>query len=168
MKNTGTLIYLSLMIFVTSCVGVSEKESVVTASREKTDTAISSRTTPYSGNTQKSLSFFDSGIFDETLANELKKKQETVSITAPSKIDLNDIPDRLEKWLVAAKESGADIKLESEAKTRGILSDSVEIVFKAYQAIKQTKMYENVEGYDIRIRHTPYGEITSIDFHRSK
>tara|TARA_B100000315_G_C14155538_1_gene397632 strand:- start:26 stop:412 length:387 start_codon:yes stop_codon:yes gene_type:complete len=59
------------------------------------------------------LAFFDSYSFDTDLSDTMGDHYRDIDVNAPSAFSLNDIPDRMDKWLYRIKDSGGKVKAQA-------------------------------------------------------
>ena len=110
------------------------------------------------------LTFMDSKLFDAKLAKELDSGNDEVVIEVSGHMPLNNIPVRVDRWLVTSADEGTVETLLSpqNTHTKGIFV-LIPMVFSAYGYIKnmrEDKMYETAKPYDTKIyyRKTEGGE----------
>lgn len=99
------------------------------------------------------ITFMDSKLFDGRLAKELDSGKETVEIEVSGRMPLNNIPGRIDRWLIVSAEEGKVETLPSPPKTRGIFVFAP-MVFSAYsywKNMREEKMYDTAKQYDTKI-----------------
>ncbi|MDD4963028.1 MAG: hypothetical protein PHI11_03805 [Gallionella sp.] len=107
--------------------------------------------------TQKksTLTFMDSKLFDGKLARELEAGNDVVEIEVSGRIPLNNIPARIDRWLVTSADEGTVETLPSppNAHTKGVFV-LIPMVFSAFGYLKnmrEEKMYDTAKQYDTKI-----------------
>ena len=115
-----------------------------------------------------SLEFFDSFSFDRKLSRSLGVDHSRVEITFPAAITLNNIPERMDKWLAAVEESGGLVQVAPETyDERGILEEIFTFFVRAYEHLAGVCLYARAERYDALILYEkPTGMVTRILFLR--
>lgn len=99
------------------------------------------------------LTFMDSKLFDAKLSRELASGKDQVEIEISGRVSLNDIPPRIDRWVVKSAEDGKVELLPSEPKTRFFLS-LIPMVFSAFGSLKnmqEEKMFDQATKYDTKI-----------------
>lgn len=104
-----------------------------------------------------SITFMDSKLFDGRLAKELESGKETVEIEVSGRMPLNNIPSRIDRWLVvsAEAENGKVETVKSPPKPHNrALFAIAPMVFSAYgywKNMREEKMYDTAKQYDTKI-----------------
>ena len=102
-----------------------------------------------------SITFMDSKLFDGKLSKELESGKQTVEISISGRMPLNNIPSRIDRWLVVSAEEGKVETLPSppRAKTRALFT-VVPMVFSALgflKSMRDEKLYDTAKQYDTTI-----------------
>lgn len=102
-----------------------------------------------------SLTFMDSKLFDGKLARELESGNDVVEIEVSGRIPLNNIPARIDRWLVTSADEGTVETLLSppKAHTKGVFV-LIPMVFSAFGYLKNMrdeKMYDTAKHFDTKI-----------------
>lgn len=102
-----------------------------------------------------SLTFMDSKLFDAKLAKELESGNDEVVIEVSGRIPLNNIPDRIDRWLVTSADEGTVETLLSPPRThtKGVFV-LIPMVFSAFGYLKnmrEEKMYETAKHFNTKI-----------------
>ena len=105
--------------------------------------------------TKAQLTFMDSKLFDAKLGKELESGKEMVEVAVSGRMPLNNIPPRMDRWLVKSAEEGRVELLQSEPvpKTRSLFS-FIPLVFDAVSMMKnyqEEKMLDQAKKYDTKI-----------------
>lgn len=106
-----------------------------------------------SPNQAGSITFMDSKLFDGKLAKELESGRNSVEIAISGRIPLNNIPSRIDRWLVVSAEEGTVETLPSPARSRTLLA-FVPMMFNAMgflKGVREDKLYEVAKPYDTKI-----------------
>lgn len=114
------------------------------------------------------ISFFDSGGFDRKLSDILRADPPEASITFVTSPTVNDLPERLDKWLVAVEKYDGTVAMEPdpEMAQRSIIGEILSLVTGVYKISKYRHTYGPVGEYDATVYYLPSGSITRIRFHR--
>ena len=115
------------------------------------------------------VKFFDSGAFDRQLSSALKKDPAEVHIDFPVAINVNKIPDRLDKWFYQVEyyEGTVELKEDETVTTRGILGIVLDLIIGVYEIAKDKIMYGPVKDYNCVIYYDKSdGTITDVVFVR--
>lgn len=97
------------------------------------------------------VTFLDSKLFDRRLSNELDGRKDRVEVTVTSRVSLSEIPQRMDKWLVAVAEEGKVEFKEIETvprRTRFILG-LIPLVFSSLKAMDEERQYKPAHDYDV-------------------
>lgn len=101
------------------------------------------------------LTFMDSKLFDAKLAKELESGKDEVQIEVSGRIPLNNIPSRIDRWLVTSADEGTVETLPSPPKThtKGIfvLAPMVFSAISYFKNMNEEKMYGTAKQYDTKI-----------------
>jgi len=117
---------------------------------------------------QTAINFFDSEVFDIKLGLSLRKKLESVDIKVITPFSTNNIPKRLDKWLSAVSRNGGKVDVQADPafmKTRGIISEIVDLIFSLYDGAKELAFYNATDNYDVVLYYKPAdGMVTKLIF----
>lgn len=101
------------------------------------------------------LTFMDSKLFDGKLSKELDSGKDVVEIDVSGRMPLNNIPSRIDRWLIRSADEGTVETLESPPRVHSrALFALVPMVFSAFGFLKNMqddKMYEPAKHYDTKI-----------------
>ncbi len=104
-----------------------------------------------------SLTFMDSKLFDTRLAKELDSGKDEVVIEISGHMPLNNIPARVDRWLVTSADEGGTVEtLPSPQKTydRGLIA-IIPMVFDSFggflKKMNEERMYGTIKQYDTKI-----------------
>lgn len=112
------------------------------------------------------LAFIDSGSFDKQLSEALKHDNAKIQIVVPSSFDLNDIPPRMDRWLIRVQKSGGRVAAQPEADigTRGAVGLILDITSVIADKITETMLYSPAGDYDALLLYDQEGEVSQIIF----
>jgi hypothetical protein len=113
------------------------------------------------------LSLYDSITFDIKLSSALGKKLPAVTVRSVAPFTLNQIPERIDKWLDAVRKHGGQIELKPDpdypaSRDFGLIYD---LLSKAYDLAKEALIYRKAENYNVDVLYKPAsGEVTRFVF----
>ena len=111
------------------------------------------------------LVFLDSRIFDEELSSAMLGKSPEITVNAPVGFNLNKIPERVDRWLYAIKESGGKVKAEpAEPKTRALVSALIAIVVAIFEKLDEMRLYAPAENYNATLLYHEDGTVKKVLF----
>lgn len=116
-----------------------------------------------------SVQFFDSGAFDSQLSRALRADSPQVFVTFPAEVNVNKIPERLDKWFAMVEEYGGtvELKVDEDYPVRGVVSAIIDLIIGAYQLARHKITYGPVEDYNAVIYYIKdEGTITKVVFSR--
>lgn len=109
----------------------------------------------YAVSNKSRLTFMDSKLFDVKLGKELESGKDIVEVDVSGRVPLNNIPERIDRWMVKSAEEGKVELLQSESvpKTRFIFS-LIPMVFNAVgfmKNVQEEKLFDHAKNYDAKI-----------------
>jgi len=117
---------------------------------------------------QKEVQFLDSFSFDRKLSASLGAKQPQVEVLFPATITLNNIPERMDKWLSKVEKFGGTVEIQAEPEPgRGLITEIFSLFVKAYEAAEEALIYGSAKEYNVVIHYrAATGIITRVCFVR--
>jgi hypothetical protein len=117
---------------------------------------------------QKEVQFMDTTGFDYKLSASLEAKQEQVDVLFPAVITLNNIPERIDKWLSKVEKLGGKVEIQAEPETgRGLITEIFSIFVKAFEAAEEKLIYAPARDYNVLISYkAKTGIVTRMTFVR--
>ena len=114
----------------------------------------------------QTIQFLNSNIFDKQLSKALSNKEPTVKVTFPIAFTTNEIPERIDKWLVAIQDYEGTIDVQPEQVERGLLDDFVKSLINGiYERIKEKLLYSPAKNYNATVFYEPRtGNVTRVMF----
>jgi len=117
------------------------------------------------------IEFLDISTFDADLSSSMKAALSTITVITLSPVTVNEIPERLEKWLAAVKEKGGSIDMEP--KTRSITT-VISVLFSLldkygslFTGGQTTNFYDYAANYNVILSYQPSdGKVNAIKFIR--
>lgn len=119
---------------------------------------------------EQSIDFVDLNSFDETLSARLRENRSEVTVTFEALTTINDIPERLRKWLTMVEKYDGNVEFQedSDYQTRGIpgiFSIAAGAFFLVYKAISNKILYSPAKDYNATVRYIGgSGRITKVVF----
>lgn len=125
-----------------------------------------STTTQPNTTPKANINFIDMEVFDTDLSNAMTSHLSPITITPLAPINVNDMPERLGKWLTAVRERGG--KIDIEPKTKSLVS-LVSFLFSSLTVysdfFKKKSMYDTAVNYNVVMLYKPNsGKIENIKF----
>lgn len=99
---------------------------------------------------EKEIDFIDSSVFDNQLSSAMLKATQEITVFPVAGMTVNEIPERLNKWLSAVSNYGGDIRVEPRSRSMGLLMEMAESLFKMVQeemTYRQAGQYDAVIYY---------------------
>lgn len=112
------------------------------------------------------LLFYDGSSFDNDLAQNLAMGPDRATVRAAA-VTINDLPERLGKWLAAVRERGGEVEFKGcgETTTRGLVGELIDVSMFAAAMMHEKITYSTVVGYDAVVNYEQAsGRIRHIDF----
>lgn len=116
----------------------------------------------------KEVQFLDSFSFDRKLSASLDASQDKVDVLFPAVITLNNIPERMDKWLNKVEKFGGKVEIQAEPEPgRGLITEIFSLFIKMYEAAEEKLIYSPAENYNVLITYkAKTGIITKLTFVR--
>ena len=98
----------------------------------------------------------------------MRSKEPAVKVTFPIPFTTNEIPDRIDRWLIAIEEHGGTVDVTPEQIERGLFNQLVTLFLKGiYKELKEKILYGPAKKYNATVYYQPKtGEVTRIIFSR--
>lgn len=111
--------------------------------------------------------FIDTNVFDKDLTDSMSAKVDTISVTPVGGLSVNQIPERLNKWLAAISDKNGKVDIEPKAPATRSLTFLIGLLPMAYDYFKNTSSYGLAGDYNATIFYQPdSGHIERIEFVR--
>jgi len=113
------------------------------------------------------VELFDSMAFDYKLSRLMADQQPVITVTTIAPFTVNNIPQRIDKWLSSVSEHGGEVELKIDPEyppTRdfGLVFD---LIKKVFDFAKEVFIYKNAENYNVDVLYKPAtGEVTRFVF----
>ncbi len=118
------------------------------------------------------IKFVDTSDFDDQLGDRLVEKYAMVVVRPVAPFTVNQIPERLDKWLYAVKQRGGKVELEelppeTLLAKRSVFSFLVDFLIRAFDLIRERVKYDGTQDYDVKISYrTDTGRVERLTFIR--
>ena len=155
MKKQIVMIFV-LMVIIGGCVATDTSntiQDVIQTSQNIVEPRIDPSTVP------DKITFIDSSVFDKSISKAMKVKHPNVTIAFEQDFSLNNIPDRIDKWLYMVHEYHGTV-VKKPVPTRGLLEEAIiYIITGIYNVIKKNMMYGPAKDYNATIYYYPEDDI---------
>lgn len=112
------------------------------------------------------LVFFDSRIFDTDLSAAMRAAKPEIVVDVPVGFNLNQIPERVDRWLYYVKDSGGTVVAEPEIRHRGIFSVVVDVIVMFVGKLDEKTMFSPSEQYQAKLVYKQDGTVSRIVFNQ--
>jgi len=121
------------------------------------------------------VSFFDTSHFDKQLSSVMSRGATAAMVTFEAPATVNDIPERLNKWLSVVEKNGGMVELQPDpdypAITQrgafGLVSVMLGAFATIYEAIENKILYGPAKGYNATVYYMRgSGVMTKVVFSR--
>lgn len=99
---------------------------------------------------RQALTFIDLKLFDAKLSQELNSGKDRVEVEMSGKVPLNDIPERIDKWVSRVGEHG-NVEVREVPRTRMVIFSLLPMLFSAFQSTSEDRMLEPAKNYNASI-----------------
>jgi hypothetical protein len=117
------------------------------------------------------IRFIDTEIFDKDLIQSMKANTETITVSIIGNISINNIPERLGKWLSIVMNKQGKVDFNTNERTTGVepLSLAIGVLPTAYKFLKKEASYGLAGNYNVTIFYIQAnGYINKIIFTRKE
>jgi hypothetical protein len=114
-----------------------------------------------------SLELFDSIAFDHKLSRLMAAEQPTITVITIAPFTVNNIPERIDKWLSSISEYDGEVELKPDpdfppTRDFGTIFDLINRVF---DLAKEMFIYKYAEDYNVVVYYKPEsGDVTRFVF----
>jgi hypothetical protein len=120
------------------------------------------------------VQFLDSASFDTRLSSALSRSAPSVTVEFPAAVSINDIPERLDKWLFMVEENSGKVSLEAAEEEeayaqRGLITEIITLAVGGYSLMKEAACYKPATDYNVAVYYEKaYGTIKKVVFTRKQ
>lgn len=113
------------------------------------------------------LDLYDSITFDIKLSSTLVAKPPAVTVKLIAPFTVNNIPERIDKWLDSVRQHGGKVELKPDpdypaSRDFGLI---LGLLNKAYDLAKERLIYSHAKNYNVDVLYKPgSGEVTRFVF----
>ena len=143
-----------------------ESQGAQTAGSPNLDEASASTVTKTSTAEPVKIVFFDSRIFDRELSRAMQSSSAEIVIEVPVGFSLNEIPQRVDRWLYSVKDSGGDVIAEPETKTRGLVGAAIDVVVSFFERVDEHLTFAPSDQYSATLVYKTDGTVNKVVFAR--
>ena len=117
--------------------------------------------------TDTELALYDSVTFDIRLSSALAAQPPLVTVKVIAPFNVNNIPERIDKWLHSVRKYGGNVELKPDpdypaSRDFGLIFD---LIRNSYNLAKETLLYRNAENYNVDVLYKQgSGEVTKFIF----
>ena len=117
------------------------------------------------------IALYDSVTFDIKLSSSLATRLPVVTVPVIAPFTVNDIPERIDKWLDSVRRTGGTVTLKPDpafpaSRNFGLITD---LLSKVYDLAKEMLIYRHAEHYDVDVLYQPgSGTVTRFVFRRQE
>jgi hypothetical protein len=109
--------------------------------------------------------FFDSQAFDADLSDAMKADPEVIVVEVPVAFHLNEIPERMDKWLYAVKDSGGEIELRpTDPIAERSAAAAVQLGVALYRHLSTQLTYRPARSYEAVVFYNADGTEDYFDY----
>ncbi len=114
------------------------------------------------------LVFLDSRVFDEDLSGSMRGASHKITVNVPAGFKLNDIPERIDRWLYSVKQGGGKVvaKPENPPRTRGLVAAVIDIVVSIAERVDEMRLYQPSQQYRATLLYREDGTVRKVVFDR--
>lgn len=106
------------------------------------------------GSSSDSIVFIDASVFDQSLSNQLSSKAQKVEVVNAKPFALNQIPDRLGKWLSAVVNGKGRLSVEPKPQFKTLSIDWVIGLLPTVRDMVQDQFtYAPAKNYNVTMYH---------------
>lgn len=111
--------------------------------------------------------FIDTNVFDKDMVDSMSTKTDTINVTPVGQLSINQMPERLSKWLGAISDKKGRVEIEPKATGTKSFAFLLSLLPFAYDYLKSETSYGLAGDYNATIFYEPdTGVIKKIEFVR--
>lgn len=115
----------------------------------------------------ESVTFTDTDIFDRDIANSMSENVAAITVTPVMPISMNQIPERLSKWLGAVADKQGKVELDPKPNTKSLslILALLPVIYDFLMA--QSSPYELARNYNVTVAYQPEtGTVKNVVFRK--
>jgi len=115
----------------------------------------------------ESVTFTDTETFDRDVADSMSANVAAITVTPVAPISMNQMPERLSKWLGAVADKQGKVELDPKPNTKSLslILSLLPIVYDFLMA--QSSPYELAKNYDVTVAYQPEtGAVKNLVFRK--
>jgi hypothetical protein len=153
-------------IFISFVVAILLLSGCVTSTHKPKNSARSI----FSNSNTANIHFNNTGVFDQDLKEAMSARVKTITVTVVGDISVNQMPERLEKWLSAVRYKGNTVEFVPEPKPKSPVFSIIAEIREFVNWLNEASWYEFAENYQALVFFEPRepkdGKIKRIEFRR--
>jgi len=144
--NMKKLVYIVVVLCLTSCFA----------------------TTPAKSPSElENVVFIDTNVFDKDLADSMSVKTDTITVVPVGHLSINQMPERLSKWLGAISDKKGQVEIEPKVEGTRSLGLLISLLPLALQYLRNESSYGLAGNYNATINYEPEtGVVKKIVFNK--
>lgn len=103
----------------------------------------------------ENVTFIDTTVFDKDLKDSMSAQIATITVTPIGTLSVNQIPERLSKWLGAISDKNGRVEIEPKMEGARSLSLLVSLLPLTFQYLQNESSYGLAGNYDVTIFYEP-------------
>ena len=153
MKIKPVLLSISIAALLSGCAG--SGSTVDTLSGIPGLSSVTGSTDSVSSNGGASLNLIDIDAFDKELSNSMSSSLEKVEVTSARQLQMDQIPERLKKWLSVVSNYKGKVDVEPKSRTLSLTAIATVVAPIAYNYLKEQLTYLPAKNYNATLYYTP-------------
>lgn len=181
MSNLGTIAILGIAVLASGCATQNgaprARESAKSVAIPPDVQAVPAAATPLAAEPESPAKFrsareaprvvfLDSRTFDLDLSKNMQASPDEIIVDVPGGFNLNQIPERVDKWLFAIKDTGGPVVAEPEVKTRGLIGMIIDVVVSVFTKLDEVATFAPSNQYSATLLYRPDGTVRKMVFKR--
>jgi hypothetical protein len=114
------------------------------------------------------VQFLDSRTFDSNLSDALGNQPWRVIVTPVAPFSVNEIPERLDKWLYVVQDSGGTVLVQEEPEeiVRGGIAGGLGVAIEIAKYVIEKREFGKARNYNVTLLHDMDGQVQMVTFER--
>lgn len=150
MKIKSVLLSISIAALLSGCGGSGSTLDTLSGIP-----GLSGNADTISSNGGASLSLIDIDAFDKELSSSMSSNLEKIEVTSARQLQMDQIPERLKKWLSVLSNYKGKVDVEPKSRTLSLTAIATAVAPIAYSYLKEQLTYLPVKNYNATLYYTP-------------
>jgi hypothetical protein len=114
------------------------------------------------------VQFLDSRTFDSNLSDALRNQPWRVNVTPVAPFSVNEIPERLDKWLYVVQNSGGTVLVQEEPEEvlRGGIAIGLGVAIEITEYVIKKRVLGKAKNYNVTLLYDVDGQVQLVTFER--